>query len=260
MKVQELFSLKGKVAVITGGYGHLGTAMAQALQEAGAVVYIGARSKDKFETKFKDEENIKFVELDVSSSECFQTAFRFIKETEGHIDILVNNATYLHGQYPEQITDDDLKISFDGILGTVYRGMREVLPFMKEQHWGRIINISSMYGIVVPNFEVYQGSHAWQFNPPTYGACKAGVIQLTKFFAEYCAQWGINVNAISPGPFPNPKVQEDTEFIESLSKRNFLGRIGQPEELKGVAVLLASQASSFMTGQTIQVDGGWTQW
>ena len=237
MNVQELLNIKDKVAVITGGYGHLGTAMAQALEEAGAVVYIGARSKDKFEAKFKDEENIKFVELDVSSSESFQNAFKLIKEAEGHIDILVNNATYLHGQYPEQITDDDLKVSFDGILGTVYRGMREVLPFMKEQHWGRIINISSMYGIVV-----------------------AGVIQLTKFFAEYCAQWGINVNAISPGPFPNPKVQEDTEFIESLSKRNFLGRIGQPEELKGIAVLLASQASSFITGQTIQVDGGWTQW
>ena len=107
MKVQELLSLKGKVAVITGGYGHLGTAMAHALDEAGAVVYIGARSKEKFDAKFSSEENIKFVELDVSSSESFKNAFQTIKDTEGHVDILVNNATYLHGQYPEKITDDD---------------------------------------------------------------------------------------------------------------------------------------------------------
>lgn len=260
MNIFDLFSLKGKVAIVTGGYGHLGTAMSEALAEAGALVYVAGRNEDKFDGKFKEDNNIKFVEIDIASTESIQNCFKQVEKNEGKIDILINNATYLKGQFPEEITDDELYYSLDGVVGSVYRCIREILPFMRKFNTGKIINIASMYGIVVPNFETYEGKCMYQFNPPTYGAGKAGVIQLTKFFAEYAAQWGINVNAVSPGPFPNQKVQKDAEFISRLSKRNFLGRIGQPDDLKGTIVLLSSAASDFIDGQTIQVDGGWTQW
>lgn len=260
MDVKELFSLNGKVAIVTGGYGHLGTAFTEALSEAGAIVYVAGHNEDKFKEKFHDNAKVKYVSIDISSTNSIKNCFEIVEKAEGSIDILVNNAVYLKGQFPEQITDEELGFSFDGVIGSVYKCIREVLPFMRKHNSGKIINIASMYGVVVPNFEAYEGDQQYQFNPPTYGAGKAAVIQLTKFFAEYAAQWGINVNAISPGPFPNPNVQKDTEFVTRLAKRNFKGRIGQPDDLKGAAVLLASAASDFIDGQNIQVDGGWTQW
>lgn len=260
MTVQDLLSLQGKVAIVTGGYGHLGTAMTEVLSEAGATVYVAGRSKEKFDAKFADKENIKFVDIDIASTDSIKKCFETVEKSEGKIDILINNATYLKGQFPEKITDEELQFSLDGVVGSVYRCMREILPFMRKHNSGKIVNIASMYGVIVPNFEAYGGAQQYQFNPPTYGAGKAGVIQLTKFFAEYAAQWGINVNAVSPGPFPNPNVQKDTEFVSRLSKRNFLNRIGQPDDLKGTILLLSSAASNFIDGQNIQVDGGWTQW
>src|SRR5574344_1403063 len=213
MNILDLLSLKGKVAIVTGGYGDLGTAMTEALTEAGALVYVAGRNKEKFDAKFIGKENIKFVGIDIASTESIKNCFETVENTAGKIDILINNATYLKGQFPEKITDEELQFSLDGVLGSVYRCMREIIPFMRKHKCGKIINIASMYGVVAPNFEAYEGEQQYQFNPPTYGAGKAGVIQLTKFFAEYAAPWGININAVSPGPFPNPKVQKDSEFV-----------------------------------------------
>lgn len=260
MTIQELFSLEGKVAIVTGGYGYLGTSMTEALNEAGAIVYVAGRSKNKFDAKFSGKSNIKFVEIDIASTESVCHCFEQVEYLEGKIDILINNACYLKGQFPEKISDEELQFSLDGVVGSVYRCMREIIPFMRNHNSGKIINIASMYGVVVPDFKAYEGDCQYQYNPPTYGAGKAGVIQLTKFFAEHAAQWNINVNAVSPGPFPNSIVKKDKEFINRLSKRNFLGRIGQPDDLKGTIVLLSSAASNFIDGQNIQVDGGWTQW
>jgi gluconate 5-dehydrogenase len=114
-----------------------------------------------------------------------------------------------------------------------------------------------MYGMVAPDFTVYEDFPNF-LNPPHYGAAKAGVIQMTKYFASYLAQYGILVNAVSPGAFPSKGVQEHTGFIAALNKKNPLKRIGQPDELKGVFVFLASNASTYVTGQNIAVDGGWT--
>jgi gluconate 5-dehydrogenase len=129
---------------------------------------------------------------------------------------------------------------------------------MEAKKQGVIINISSMYGIVSPDPRIY-GDSGYN-NPPDYGAGKAGIIQFTKYAACHLAAKGIRVNAVSPGPFPGAEVQKNEAFITNLKNKVPLGRIGQPADLKGVVVFLASDASSYITGQNIIVDGGWTVW
>ncbi len=256
----KLFSLENKTALITGGYGHLGTAIAAGLAEAGAAVYVLGRSKEKFETAFKDtaSSNLYFQQCDISDTLAVTTAFREVQQKCGRIDVLINNAFYSKGHHPELLTDEEWAFGIDGNLNSVYRCIREIIPYLK-QDGGRIINVSSMYGIVSPDFKIYEDSPGF-LNPPHYGAAKAGVLQLTRYFACYLGKYNITVNSITPGPFPNEKVQEDKVFMDQLEKKNPLNRIGKPSDLVGAFVYLASDASSFMTGQNMIIDGGWTAW
>ena len=110
-----------------------------------------------------------------------------------------------------------------------------------------------------PKFSIYE-HFPNQFNPSHYGAAKAGVIQLTKYYAALLAPHNITVNCVSPGPFPNENTKKHIEFVNQLSKNVPLGRVGSPEELKGIFVLLSSNASNYITGQNLIVDGGWSIW
>ena len=134
---------------------------------------------------------------------------------------------------------------------------RSIIPIMEKNKFGSIINISSMYGMVSPDPSIYGSSG--HNNPPNYGAGKAAIIQFTRYTACHLAKKGIRVNSVSPGPFPKPDVT-DMRFISNLKKKTPMGRLGQPHEIKGVIVFLASQSSSFVTGTNISVDGGWTAW
>jgi gluconate 5-dehydrogenase len=261
MNVIESFSLKGKIAVITGGAGHLGTAMSEALNEAGAMVAVIELTQEKFAEKFAGKDNYFFVEGNISDTENIKNCFQKIMEKYGTIDILINNAVYLKGGgcLPEQITDEMWAYSADGVLGSVFRCIREVIPFMQKTG-GSIINIASMYGVIVPELSMYEGVCSPYLNPVNYGALKAGVIQMTKYFGAYLIPKGINVNSITPGTFPSPKVQNNEEFIRRLSKKNPANRIGNPDDLKGAVVFLASDASKYIVGQNIIVDGGWSLW
>ena len=131
---------------------------------------------------------------------------------------------------------------------------------MKQQGFGKIINVSSMYGLVSPDFRLYEGDNCERFlNPPHYGAAKAAMLQVTRYYATYLGKHNIHVNSITPGPFPNLSVQaENPVFIERLKAKNPLGKVGTPEDLTGVCLLLSSSASDFITGQNFVVDGGWT--
>ncbi|MGJ8697647.1 MAG: SDR family NAD(P)-dependent oxidoreductase [Verrucomicrobiaceae bacterium] len=254
--MMKLFSLSGKVVAITGGYGHLGAAMSRGLLEAGAKVVVLGRSEEKCGAAFPEGE-VSFVACDISSTESVKAALAKVDEEQGGIDVLINNAFYLEGQAPLEISDEEWAKSMDGCLGSVYRCLREVAPFFEKRGGGKVINISSMYGMVSPDFGAYE--EVPQFlNPPHYGAAKAGVIQLTKYFANFLGSKGVSVNCISPGPFPSEGVQENEVFVAELNKRTALGRVGQPEELMGAVVFLASDASSYVTGHNLVVDGGWT--
>ena len=261
MNVMEMFSLKGKVAVVTGGYGHLGKAMSEALHDAGATVIVAGRSEEKFNSVFKAEQGYCFIETDISKTKSIQNCFEKTKKKFSRIDILINNAVYMAGggKKPEEITDEDWAICMDGVSGSVFKCIREVIPYMHKRG-GSIINISSMYGVVSPDFSLYETSCSPFFNPVNYGAAKAAVVQMTKYWATYLAKENIKVNCISPGTFPTQKVQENQEFVERLTKKNPANRIGLPEDIKGTIVFLASDASKYIIGQNLMVDGGWTIW
>ncbi len=255
--MNNLFSLDKKVIAITGGYGHLGKSITEGLTNAGAQVIVCGRNESKFKTAFPENANVHFEQCDVSSTESVKIAFKNIVEKFNHIDVLINNAFYAKGGEVDNMSDDAWSVTMDGALNSVHRCIRELLPYLRKNKGGRIINVSSMYGMVAPDFDVYKDYPDFT-NPPHYGAGKAGVIQLTKYFASLLGKENILVNAVSPGPFPSDNVQKSEGFVDALSKKNPLGRIGQPHELQGVFVFLSSQASTFVTGQNIAVDGGWT--
>lgn len=255
-----MFSLKDKVVLITGGYGYLGKSITKGLADHGAHVIVLGREKEKFQAAFpQSNSNIYFEICDVSSTNSIKESFSRVYKRFSKIDVLINNAFYAEGSEPLNISDEDFLYTMDGSLSSVYRCIREVAPFMVPKNYGRIINVSSMYGIVSPDFGVYENNERY-LNPPHYGAAKAGVLQLTRYFACYLGKKNILVNAVTPGPFPSPNTQQEKSFIQNLQKKVPLGRIGHPDELKGIFVFLSSDASSFVTGQNFTVDGGWTAW
>jgi NAD(P)-dependent dehydrogenase (short-subunit alcohol dehydrogenase family) len=262
VKQESLFSLSGKVAVVTGGYGHLGKGFCKGLSDAGASVVAAGRNYDKFKHAFGKGSNhkITFERMDISSEELIKIAFENIYEKTGRIDILVNCAYYSAGSgEPAGMSSSDFNCGVDGTLNSVFRCIKSVVPYMKKTKNGSIINISSMYGIVSPDFRIYKG-HKKLLSQPNYGAAKAGVIQLTRYYAVYLAGYGIRVNCISPGAFPGPEVVGQKKFLQRLMAKIPMGRVGKLDDLVGAVVFLASDASSYMTGQNIILDGGWTAW
>ncbi|MDD5529875.1 MAG: SDR family oxidoreductase [bacterium] len=259
MSILFCFKLDKKVVLITGGCGHLGKSISKGLAEAGAIVIVGQKDPDKYYRVFGEQKysNISVIELNVSSPVSIKNAYEKIQKKYGKIDVLINNAFYSKGNFPEKITNEEWNYGIDGTLNSVFRCVKEVLPYMRKAKKGNIINIASMYGVVSPDFKIYENNPEY-FNAPNYGVAKAGVIQFTKYYAVYLAKYNIRVNCISPGAFPSIEVQKSKGFIEKLSKKIPMGRIGNPDDLKGVIVFLSSDASSYVTGQNIIVDGGWT--
>lgn len=261
MNVLESFKLNGKVAIVTGGCGWLGHAMVDALSEAGARVYVAGTSEDKFYRVYGAESAFTFLPIDILDSHSIKTAFEIVNKKEGRIDILVNDAASIScgGKKPEEIDDTMWQSTMEGVAGSVFKCIREVVPYM-EKTGGTILNIASMYGVVSPDLSMYDDVCAPYLNPVAYGAGKAAVVQMTKYFGAYLVGKGIRVNSISPGTFPSSKVQENKEFVRRLSKKNPANRVGLPEDIKGTVLYLCSDASRYVIGQNIMVDGGWTLW
>jgi NAD(P)-dependent dehydrogenase (short-subunit alcohol dehydrogenase family) len=253
-----LFDLTGKTVLLTGGYGHLGQAIAAGLLAQGARVIVLGRSLEKFTKTFGEStENLHFIFCDVAETASVQAAFQQSFDLYGSPSVLINNAFYSRGQQPDALPDADFALGLDGSVGTAYRCLREVLPYLRAAGGGKIINVASMYGVVAPDFGAY--TDAPQFlNPPHYGAGKAAMIQLTKYFASYLGPENIQVNCVSPGAFPSDSVRTNAGFERELQRRIPVGRVGEPQELAGAFVFLSSAASSFVTGHNLVVDGGWT--
>ncbi len=242
---------------MTGGYGHLGKAIVEAMIHHGANVYVLGRNEAKFQDSFGKGSAAEFEHCDISSLDSIKLAFENIYQAHGRIDVLVNNAYYARSGPGEVFNSDDFVYSLEGTLVSVFNCIESVAGYFKKQESGKIINVSSMFGFVPPKFDNYAESPEF-LNPPQYGAAKAGVIQLTKYYAAYLGKYGVQVNCVSPGPFPSLEVQKDSTFVSNLSKSTLLGRIGQPEDLAGSFIFLSSAASDYITGQNLVVDGGWT--
>ncbi|MDO7847272.1 SDR family oxidoreductase [Hymenobacter sp. M29] len=256
----NLFDLTGRLVLITGGYGHLGRGMVAGLLAHGATVVVLGRDEARFKTTFAEVMGVgglHFESCDVASTPSVQAALAACRKRHGLPHVLINNAVYGAGQQPDALTDEQFARNLDGSAGSAYRCLREVLPYLRENGGGKIINVASMYGLVAPDFSAYD-EYPQFLNPPHYGAAKAAVIQLTKYFASYLGPENIQVNCVSPGPFPSESVQETGGFVAELQRRNPLGRIGRPEDLAGAFVYLSAAASDFVTGHNLVVDGGWT--
>ncbi len=263
MDYKKLFDLTGKVCIVTGGTGYLGSGNVKILKDFGAtVICTDIREIDE---RFMNEDGGAadlFIRCDISSTESIKECFKTVYEKYGRIDVLVNCATYCKGHgvdsQIEFMSDETWQVGIDGCLNSIFRATREVIPYMKE-NGGSIINYCSMYGLVSPDLRIY-GEDNPQKNPPNYGAAKAGVAQFTRYSAGALAKYNIRVNAVTPGPFPNPANAKDEEFNAKLAGKTILGRYGKNHEMAGAVLLLASDASTFMTGSNIVVDGGRTAW
>lgn len=261
---KKIFDLHGKTVAITGATGYLGRAMSHALAAFGADLFLLGKSGEKAKTLSKELKAVyqigicEGLSFDLTEESSIRGTIREILGFTGKIDVLINNAAFTTINKIEDYTFEEWQKGIDGTINGVFRMTKTVLPHMKERHFGNIINIASMYGMVSPNMEIY--GESGQNNPANYGAGKAAIIQFTKYLACVYADHGIRSNSISPGPFPNEATQKNREFIRALSLKNPMKRIGKPEELQGIIVFLASDASSFLTGQNIAVDGGWTAW
>jgi len=263
----DLFHLDGRIAFITGAAGHLGRSMAKGLAEAGAHVVLAGRKEENLRALanelLAEGRKADVVVIDVENEESVQRAFARVAEDHGRLHVLVNKAYEGAGGTMETSSVESFARAYEVAVIGAFRCIVAAKPLLKaavlETGHASIINIASMYGIVSPDLRIYDSQE--ESNPPFYGAAKAGLIQLTRYAACEYAKEGIRVNAISPGPFPKPLIRvQNPGFHERLCAKTPLGRTGEPEELKGVVVFLASDAATFVTGANLVVDGGWTVW
>ncbi len=263
-KLNNLFSLKNKRVLIIGGAGYLGGAMSETFAELGAEIIIASRNLKKgnkfvknLKKKFKTK--VFFHKVDINNNESLKILFNFTnKKFNKKLDVLVNCGWTGNKNTFESISNDDWNFDVEICLSSVFKTIKLFLPLLKKTK-GNILNIGSLYGHVAPDYRIYDGKK--YANPPSYGAAKAGVIQFTKYCASFFSKFKIRSNCISPGAFPlNHTQKNNPKFIKRLSQKAPLNRIGYPEDLKGATALLTTEAGSFITGQNIIVDGGWSTW
>ena len=259
--VHELFDLSGRVAMISGASGWLGSAMAAALAEAGASVVVASRDaasgKAAAEALCTAKGNPHCsVVLDQLDEDSIASGFAEAVALAGKVDILINNGHAADGHDLSDVTGEQFNRVLSNSTGwfLLSRCLRDHLVERKAS--GNIVMIGSMYGQVASYPDTYEDICA--ASPVAYHALKGGIIQMTRHLAVYWAKDHVRVNCLSPGPFPGEGVPD--ELKERLGKKSPMGRMGEPHELKGALLLLASDAGSYITGQNLTVDGGWTAW
>ncbi len=253
--MQDLFSVAGKVALVTGGSRGIGLMIARGYVEGGAKVYISSRKAevcDEVAAELSKVGEAISLPADLSTVSGVQGLAAALKEREGRLDILVNNAGAAWGEPIETFSEEGWDKVVDLNLKSLFFMTKEVLDLLQAagtaESPARVINIASVDGIHVPDFETY-----------SYAASKSGVIHLTRALAKRLVRDHINVNAIAPGLFPSKMTAFMMEQFEDAVLAGIpQHRAGTPEDMAGAAIYLASRASNYVTGQTLAVDGGIT--
>ena len=259
--VQQLFDLSGRVALITGATGHLGAAMAEALAEAGARVVVASRNLAKARAAAASLVGAEAgrhlaVALDHLDEGSVERGFSAAVEQAGRIDVLVNNAHDLLAADWKDVSGEQFTRQLANATGYFLLARKLRNHAVERDTPASVILLGSMYGLVGSYPDAYEGLSP--ASPAAYHALKGSIVQLTRHLAVYWAQDRVRVNCLSPGPFPNPAAP--AKLVERLEARSPMARIGHPHELKGAVVFLASDASSYVTGQNLVIDGGWTAW
>ena len=256
----KLTCLQNKDIWIIGGAGWLGQKTVALLHQAGAKILcadLENRAHAFIQSAMFDSVVIPAT-LDISNVPAIKDFIQENISNRGIPDGLVNFAYCSTSKKMEELSGKEFdEVNHVGLTSTflLARGVGEEMIKVRR---GSIILFSSMYGLVSPYPQIYEAP--MNKNPIEYGVGKAGIIQMTRYLAVHWGRDNVHCNCISPGPFPNLKAQENTEFIGRLKEKSPMGRIGEPEEIAGVVAFLLSDASSYITGQNIKVDGGWTCW
>jgi len=267
--IQKLFSLKNKTVILTGSAGRLGTRFAHVLSMAGANVGL-VDLEDKKNKKLEDELVLKYkthptsYTADISKESDVKKLTKDVLTKYKKIDVLVNNAHFvprehpqrdaLFEQYPLELWDHSIAVN----LRSLFLCCREVGKTMSRQNNGVIVNISSIYGISGTDQRIYGKSRL--NSPAFYAATKGAMVNLTRYLAAYWHGKNIRVNTLTLGGVFDAKLHTEKEFVKKYSEKTILGRMAKEEDYDGALLFLTSDASSYMTGANLVVDGGWTAW
>jgi 2-deoxy-D-gluconate 3-dehydrogenase len=245
----DLYTLKGKAALVTGGNGGIGLAMARSLRDAGAAVAIAGRDADKNAAAARALK-AEAIQADLASETACREMVEEAARRLGRLDILVNNAGINVRKAPQDYSLEEWRLVLDTNLTSAFVASQAAYAHMKRAGGGKIINIGSMMSLFGASFAA------------PYGASKGGIVQLTKSLAAAWAKDNIQVNAVLPGWIDTALTRRAREEVNGLNERVLArtpaGRWGAPEDLGGIAVFLASSASNFITGTAIPVDGGYS--
>lgn len=256
MNVSESFSLRGRTAVVTGGAGLYGRQIAEALAEAGAETFMASRDQAKLEEQaklFRDRGlKVTALPLDQASETSVNELLKRVVDTTGRVDVLINNAV-LRPMKDWTSSADDFAKSMQVNATGLFLMTRAFGEHMASNGGGSIVNIGSIQGMVGPDYTLYEGLN-WG-SPPDYFFHKGGMLQLTRYAASRLGPKGVRVNTISPGGFYDG---QDDRFVQRYVGRTFLGRMADERDLKGAIVFLASDASRYITGINLPIDGGYT--
>ncbi len=257
--IRDLFSLSGKVALVTGGAGRYGKHISLALAEAGAIVLIASRKLSSCEDAAREFCNTGFdvhaLELDLTRADSVNAAAERISATWKTPDVLVNNAVTISTGDLDNCAEEEWERVMSVNSTGLFRACKVFGGMMQRQGYGSILNIGSIYGVVSPDFRAYT-EHPEMTSPPSYSFVKAGMVGLTQYLAVRFASSGVRVNCLSPGGLYSPDMP--VEFVANYCQRTPLGRLANCNDIKGAVVFLASDASAYMTGQNLVLDGGLT--
>ena len=280
-ELPELFDLHGRVAVVTGGAGLLGSEFCLTLAQAGAQVMVADLDGEAAATTAKriNQQGVlaRSVDVDVTDPASVHNMVSGALAAFGSLDILVNSAALDPKMDPEHLAEQSgmipeehnltsfehfpleaWKQALDVNLTGMFLCCQSAIPPMLAQGQGVIINLGSIYGLAAPDQRLYsRPGQPVQYKPAYYSVTKAGVLGLTRYLAAYYGEQNIRVNALSPGGVYNG---HDEMFVQAYSARAVLGRMAEKDEMNGALLFLASDASAYMTGSNLVVDGGWTTW
>ena len=264
MSINKIFNLSNKVIILTGAAGLLGTEYAHGLSQAGANVVLADLNFDKCK-KLSLNLNKKYdvnsfpIKLDVTKINSINTMIKAVIKKFSKIDILINNAYFSEAGYTKiKFENYDLDIWKKGLnvnLSGIFLCCQQIGKIMKKQKNGNIINISSIYGIVAPDQRIYGNTKI--IKSALYSVTKSGVLNFTRYLASYWRQDGIRVNTLSLG---GVEENQNSTFKKNYSNKTMIGRMAKKDEYVGALIFLSSNASSYMTGSNLVIDGGWTAW